>query len=433
MDKDNLFASLVRWNYWGDKPLPELKDREILRTIMKYEPDPLPVIITGVRRSGKSSLFSLIIQELFKSGINRNQILFLNFEEPQFSMDLSPLFLDELVALYRERVNPDKKIYFFLDEIQNLPDWQRWVRREADLKEHKVFVTGSSAKLLSGEIATLLTGRYITFQVFPLSFREILSWNNIQHSTEIEYTENRALIRNKLNEYFQWGGYPEVVLVESEERRKKILSQYLTDILYRDIVYRHQIRDVRLLEAIAHFYITNISSLHSYNRIRNLYNTSIDNIRRYSAFLEESFLVFFLKKFSFKLSNQQKTNRKVYAVDVGLRNQYGFRFSEDFGKLAENVVALTALRRADQVFYHTNQGECDFIIQQEQKFKPIQVCMDDLREEHIRSREMKGIISALRYLREHQGIILTDNHEGQEKIENLTISFVPLWKFLVEV
>ncbi|MBN2365366.1 MAG: ATP-binding protein [Calditrichaeota bacterium] len=431
MDKNALFETLVRWNYWGDKLLPVLEQRNLLTTILRNSTGHLPVVISGARRSGKSSLLLLLMKNLLDSGVDRSQFLYLNFEEPQFTTHLSPLFLDQLVTIYRERINPDKNIYFFLDEIQSLPDWQRWVRREADLKEHRIFLTGSSAKLLSGEIATLLTGRYLEYQLFPLSFQEILKWNRISYQTEVDWTVNKALIRNKLLEYLEWGGFPETVLTGDEEKRKKLLQQYLNDILYRDIVYRYQIRDVRLLEAIAYFYITNISAPHSYNRIRNIFDTSIDNIRRYSAYLEESFLLLMLNRFSFKVSIQQKSNRKVYVIDHGLRNQFGFRFSRDLGKLAENIVAVALYQKGDNLFYHVNEGECDFIVQREHDFSPFQVCMGNLEQEDVRRRELKGLLAAMQHLGKTEGTILTDDLEEMYKVDHRTIHFIPLWKFLI--
>ena len=432
MEQDRIFETLVRWNYWGKKPLPSLKDRMLLQTIHNFIDDKLPIILSGVRRSGKSSIFLLLISELQKRGVDTKQIFILNFEEPQFSTSLSPTFIDDLVMLYKRRINPDKKIYYFLDEIQNVPEWQRWVRREADLKDHKVFITGSSAKLLSSEISTLITGRYIQFTVFPLSFMEILNWNSISHSNELEKTENKSLIINKLFHYLQWGGFPEIVLSESDERKKRILSQYFSDILYRDIVYRHQIRDVKLLEGIAHYCITYISSLHSFNRISNIFDTSIDNVRRYFSFLQEAFLIYNANKFSFKLSEQKRSPKKIFTIDSGIRNQYGFRFSRDSGKLAENAVALKLLYDIPDLFYFTNGGECDFVIQSDKQFIPIQVTMDNLNEEKIRSREIKGLLNAANHLKSSTGLIITDDYEQIEMIDNLRIKFIPLWKFLLQ-
>ncbi|MBU4446362.1 ATP-binding protein [bacterium] len=432
MEANKLFEALIRWNYWSDKPLPELRDRIIMQTIHNYIDDKLPIILSGVRRSGKSSIFLLIISELLSRGVDPKQILFLNFEEPQFSTLLSPTFIDDLVTLYKQRINPNKKIYFFLDEIQNVPEWQRWVRREADLKDHKVFATGSSAKLLSSEISTLLTGRYIQFNVHPLSLREILNWNSISYTNDLERTENKSLIINKLFEYLQWGGFPEIILSENEERKKRILSQYFSDILYRDIVYRHQIRDVKLLEGIAHYCITNISSLHSFNRISNIFHTPIDNVRRYFSFLEEAFLITSATKFSFKLSEQKRSPKKVFTVDNGLRNQYGFRFSSDAGKLAENTVAMQLLRSIPDLFYLSNGGECDFIIRRNKQFIPIQVTMDNLETDQTRNREIKGLINAMNYLNVQTGLLITNDIEKTESIDKLRINYIPLWKFLLQ-
>lgn len=432
MDHNTLFESLVRWNFWGERKFPELRERDLMREIISYVADPFPLVLTGIRRSGKSSLFYLIMKHLLKQEIDRSQLLLINFEEPLFGTHLSIPFLEELIALYRERINPNKKIYFFLDEIQNLPDWQKWVRREADLKEHKIFLTGSSAKLLSGEIATLLTGRYYAFSVFPLSFKEILTWQNIGHKSDIERIENKAIIRKTFLEHLQWGGFPEIILTDSDEKRKKILYQYFDDILLRDVVFRHQIRDTKLLQGIAQYYLTNIASLHSFNRIRNILNTSLDNVRRYSFLLEESLMILSIPRFSFKLGNQQKSNRKIYTTDVGLRNIIGFRFTQDLGKLAENIAALNLLGNYDELYYFSNAGECDFITKKEVKFQAIQVCFDNLSEEKIKKREIRGLLQALHGLNRKQGMILTEDFELEERINGKKILFYPLWKFLID-
>jgi len=432
MDQETLFESLVRWNFWGKKDFPLLKQREIMKDIISYVEEPFPVVLTGVRRSGKSSLFYLLMRHLLEKGINRSQILLVNFEEPLFSTYLSIPFLEKLIALYREKINPDKKIFFFLDEIQNLPDWQKWVRREADLKEHKIFLTGSSAKLLSSEISNLLTGRHYSFPILPLSFREFLMWQGIEYGTEIERIENKPIIRKAFSRYLQWGGFPEIMLVDSEGKKRKILYQYFDDIIFRDVVFRHQIRDVKLLQGIAQYYLTNAALLHSFNRVRNIFNTSLDNVRRYSNFLEESLLIFFLPRFSFKLSKQQKSNRKVYASDTGLRNVIGFRFSSDTGKLAENAAALHLLRKYEELYYFADTGECDFIAKKQNQFEAIQVCLDDLFDEKVRKREIQGLTSAMQVLGQNQGVIFTNGIEQKEQIGNMQILFRPLWKVLIE-
>ena len=432
MEKETLFETLVRWNFWGKRSLEQFHSRFVLNHIIPFINEPFPIVLIGVRRSGKSSLLYLIMRYLINQKISPKQLLFINFEEPLFSSHLSIEFLEQIISVYREKINPDQKIFFFLDEIQNMPGWEKWVRREADLKDHKIFLTGASAKLLSSEISTLLTGRHYTFKVNPLSFQELLAWKNVQHNSEIEITENKALIRKLFLEYLEWGGFPEIVLVDTTEKRHKVLHQYFDDILFRDIVLRYQIRDVSLLQSIAEYYMTNLSALHSFNRIKNIYNTSLDNVRRYSSFLEESQLFFFINKFSFKLSEQQKSNRKGYVADTGIRNAISFRFSPDIGKLVENTVANQLKTNAEQLFYLGNGSECDFIVRKKSKFIPIQVSFSDLSDDRTRNRELQGLITAMNILKQKKGLLLTDDLERNEQINDLQVQFKPVWKFLIE-
>lgn len=432
-DKDTLFESLVRWNFWGGRRSPLLKMRNILNELKLYIEDPYPVVLTGIRRSGKSSLFYLLIQTLQEKGLDPKQCLFINFEEPLFGSELSIEFFESLIDLYKEKVNPNKKIYYFLDEIQNLPDWQKWVRREADLKEHKIFLTGSSAKLLSSEISHLLTGRYYSFHVFPLSFREILQWHGVACQTDIDQIKNRAKIRQIFKAYLKWGGFPEVVLTDIEEKKNKILYQYFDDILFRDIVYRYQIRDVPLLQNVAHYYLTNMSSLYSLNRISNVLNTSMDNVRRYTTFLKESHLIFSIPRFSFKLGEQKRNPKKAYIGDNGFHHGVGFQFSPNEGRLAENILALHFQSQLKSLFYFKNDGECDFVVQNEKQFNAFQVTMENLTDETVKKREVKGLIGALEKLGKNKGIILTDDLEKEESFQDRKIGYIPLWKYLIQI
>ncbi|MFQ5706651.1 MAG: ATP-binding protein [bacterium] len=431
MDKNTLFETLVRWNYWGKRSLQRLQVRQLMDDMLPFVEEPYPLVLIGIRRSGKSSLLTLLMQHLLDNGVAPRQLFLVNFEEPLFGVHLSIDFFEALIALYRERVNPEQKIYFFLDEIQNLPEWEKWVRREADLKEHKIFLTGSSAKLLSSEIATLLTGRHYTFKVAPLSFEEFLSWQGIPYETEVEQAENKAVIRKSLSNYLQWGGFPEVVLTD-DDKRDKILHQYFDDILFRDVVLRYQIRDVRLLQGIAEYYMSNMAALHSFNRLKGVFGTSLDNVRRYTAFLEDAQLIFSLNKFSYKLSERQKVSRKVYVVDTGLRNAISFRFSQDLGRLIENVVAQKLFNQSQELYYFGNGSECDFVSRQQAKFLPIQVSYSDLSDEKLKAREFRGLLAALKHLKQNRGLLLTDDVEDVQHLEGLHIRLQPVWKFLLE-
>jgi hypothetical protein len=223
-----------------------------------------------------------------------------------------------------------------------------------------------------------------------------------------------------------------VVLADSEEKRSKILHDYFDDILFHDIVLRHEVRDVKLLQSVAEYYMTNMATPYAFNRIRNVFDTSIDNVRRYTDFLEEAQLIFSLQKFSYKTGERQKANRKVYVADAGLRNAISFRFSQDLGRLAENVVALQLLGQARELFYFGNGSACDFIVKQNGKFLPVQVSYSDLSDEKTKARAFQGLLAALKQLKQKEGLLLTDDVERVEQLGNLRIRLQPVWKFLLE-
>jgi len=178
--------------------------------------------------------------------------------------------------------------------------------------------------------------------------------------------------------------------------------------------------------------MTNMAALQSFNRIRNVFSTSIDNVRRYTGFLEDAQMIFALNKFSYKLGEQQRVSRKLYVADTGLRNAISFRFSQDLGRLIENVVAQKLLSRGCKLHYFSNSGECDFICQQRGKWLPIQVSYSDLKNEKLKAREVQGLISALNHLKERDGLLLTDDVAGEERVKNMRIHIQPVWKFLLE-
>jgi len=179
--------------------------------------------------------------------------------------------------------------------------------------------------------------------------------------------------------------------------------------------------------------MTNAATLHSFNRVRNLLGTSIDNVRRYMAFLEEAQLVFSLQKFSYKASESQRGNRKVYVADTGLRNTISFRFSRDLGRLIENVVAAHLLPRSRELFYFGNGSECDFIFRQSRQYFPLQVSYSDLSDAKTKHREIQGLKAAMQYLNRDEGLLLTDEMEREERVEGLRIRLQPVWKFLLSV
>ena len=226
----------------------------------------------------------------------------------------------------------------------------------------KFFITGSNARLLSRELATHLTGRHMTVEIYPFSFREFLDFNKVSINKNMGYlTEERANIRKCLFRYILDGGFPEYL----KFGEKDVLSRLYSDIIFRDIIVRHGIREVKTFQEISSFLISNISNRISYNRIKDVYGLgSTNTVKNFTEYLENSFLVFFVNQFSFSKGIQAASPKKVYCIDTGLRNIASFRFSEDIGRLVENMVFLELKRRGLEIYYWSGKGEVDFVIKE---------------------------------------------------------------------
>jgi len=424
------FTKLNEWNpWWENKELiEELKgtNRPLYSKLVNSIEIKEVTIITGVRRSGKSTLMYHMIHDLLKKGIDPKQILFVNFEDKKLANDS----LDEIYQSYRENMNLDKKAYIFLDEIHIREGWESWIRKKYDLKTHDKFViSGSCSYLLKKEYSTLLTGRNLTFEVFPLNFEEYLLFknikvdkNNLKKGIILEKTKLLAL--KSLNEYLNTGGFPEV-FYKQENYKMKILKQYFDDILYRDIIDRYNLNP-RKAKDLALFLITNITSLISLRNLRNSLNISYDLIKDYISFYKEAFLFFTIDHFSYSIKEQKTRASKIYCIDNGLRNASSFKFSKDEGKLAENTVFLKLKIQEKDIYYWKNNNEVDFVIKNnDSSLTAINISYTD----EIDKREIKGLLELKKELKKvDELILLTKDTEKEEQ----GIKFIPLWKWLLE-
>jgi uncharacterized protein len=432
MNDYNLFEILIKWNYWDRKIEPGLP-REITQKIIPYLNSPQVIVLQGVRRSGKSTTMLQIMEALLGGKAQTKDILYINFEEPLFIGQAESSLLERLYIIYRERINPKRFAYIFLDEVQEIKGWEKWIRSKSSLKEAKFFVTGSSSGLLTAEYGTLLTGRHFSFPVYPFSFKEYLQIHGVKDiSDPISLAGKKGEIKNRLYDYMQFGGFPEAVLAERSDHRDNLLKQYFEDIIYRDIVWRHNVRDITTLKNIALLYMTNISNLSSYNKLKNTLGAPLDVVRNYSSYLTDAFLIKEVQKHSFKITEQIRNPKKVYAIDGGLRNAVSYRFSEDLGRLAENLVFLSLTQQGKEVFYYKQQGEVDFLIQEGTKIESlIQVCLAGPGEKAW-GRELKSLEEAMETLKVKKGLMITEDRE--EKIalgKKLIIEAIPLWKWLL--
>ncbi len=434
MNKETILEILYDWNFW-QKELDVGKERSsYLQRYKQHQGTNIITALVGVRRSGKSYLMRQIIKKLISQGERKENIMMVNFEDQRFP-EFYPELLEEVYQTYCQYLQPTKPPTIFLDEIHNVPQWERWVRTMHELGKAKIVVSGSSSKLLAGELATVLTGRHLDIVVFPLSFQEFLQFNGLNITNLLERIGKKAEIQRLWSEYGEWGGFPEVV---GSLQKKELLLTYFDDIITKDIEKRYMLKKSEKLRSLARFYLTNFSNPITFNSLTSMLDTTVPTIEKYSSYLEEANLIFFIKRFSYKVREQEKSPRKVYGIDIGLAKAVGFKLTDNFGNLAENIVAVELRRRAlehkDWEIYYwksLRQEEVDFLIKEGIGYKQlIQVCWN-LEHEKTKKREIAALLKASEELRCPDLLIITENKEEQEVVENKTVTYLPLWKWLL--
>jgi len=437
MEKEQIIETLLLWNFWEKDIDIGILREEYLTQIKRYLETDEIVTLTGVRRSGKSTLLLQVMAQLIKNNIPRTNTLYVNLEDPKFYNFLNIDLLDKIWESYCDYLKPEGKVYLVLDEIQKITGWENWVRAKYDRKEKvKIFVTGSNADLLSSEFAGILTGRHLQLSVSPLSFREFLKFKGMEIKTDkLWLIKNKKKLKNFALEYLQSGGFPKIVLTEDELLRKELLSQYFNDILTRDIVNRHKVKEIGKLENLALFYSTNFTCKYSFNKIKRVidFSLSLDSIHRFSHYLKDAFLIDFLPRFSYSLKNQMQTGRKVYFVDNGMRNSIAFKFSEDKGRLLENAVFHHLKRQKKEVYYFHEKQEVDFVCKQGLEIvELINVCYN-LEDKQTLLRETSALLEAMRYFKlKESKIIIADGDSKKITEQGFDIRIIPFYQWLLE-
>lgn len=374
-------------------------------------------VLTGIRRSGKSSIFKILINYLIDNNIDPLTILYINLDDPFFSeiwQDSKKLY--DLITL-SESITGKKIKYLFLDEIQNVNNWEKFIKVSYDNETFKkIFITGSNAKLLEGEFATLISGRYLKEIIYPLSFKEVLRLNNI--NSYLDLLDNKAKVLSIIEEMMEYGSFFEVL--KEKEFKRDILLSYLESIIYKDCIINNNIRDVKFFKNFVQFVLSNISNLYSYNSLAKALNSNENTVKTYLSYLQEAFLIYEINNFSFSLKNQIKSKKKSYTIDNGLAAQTSFRFSSDKGKLFENLVFSELKKRNYEIYFYNEKYECDFLVKDNNILKAIQVAYE-LNNFNF-EREIRSLIN-LPF--EAEKFIITFN---QEKIyENIKI--IPFYEF----
>jgi len=397
----------------------DLVDRELFLKVESYLKNDFVVIISGIRRSGKSTLLYQIKKKYPGHYLNFDDERLINFKVEDFQI-LEELFIE----IYGE-----KKIFYF-DEIQNIPMWERFVRRFHDEKK-KVFITGSNASMLSKELGTHLTGRYLMLQMFPFSFKEFLNLKKFEiNKNSVYLTSSRAKIKKYFGEYFISGGFPEYL----KELNPDYLKMLYENIVYRDILVRYKIPNEKSLKELVYVAINNISKQISFNSIKKILGLgSSTTVKDYFDYLETSFIIFLVPKFDYSLRKQIYYNKKVYCIDNGLAKYLGFRVTPDNGRLLENIVFIELKRKGKEIYYYAEKGECDFVVRHTTTNikEAIQVCYEITREN--RDREINGLLEALNKFKLKEGLILTYDQEEEIKLSrNKKVIIKPVWKWLLE-
>lgn len=383
---------------WTDKAI----SRQLIGQIKVQ--NKFAIIISGIRRSGKSTLMRTLAKK-------NKTFYYASFEDPRLAgFELQDF--ERLEEVFHDVCGDSH--FFFFDEIQLVDKWEMYIRKLLD-QEKYVVITGSNASLLSKELGTKLTGRNLRYELFPFSYAEFLLFSGEKKGVE------------SFNKYLISGGFPEYLQL----RDPKILQDLLIDALYRDIAIRHKIRNVKQLRELAIFLITNATKEFSYNQLRILFNFgSTNSISQFLSFLEESYLLFMLPKFDYSLKKQIVNPKKIYVVDNGLIVHNSKTFSDDYGKLLENLVFISLKSRQKDLFYFKGKRECDFLCRKgSQITEAYQVCytLNDFNKE----REIGGLVEALQQFKLKEGIILTLNQSDYLNVEGKKIIITPLWKWLL--
>ncbi|HZX09374.1 MAG TPA: ATP-binding protein [Acidobacteriota bacterium] len=411
----------------------DLVKRESQEIIKFYIKQKEAVIITGVRRSGKSSLMRLISNDIMKEyDVPFDNILYLNFEDERF-IDFSHSDFEPLYETFIELYQPKGTKYIFIDEIQNIKGWEKWVNRLYEFEDIKIFVTGSNATLLSSEIASALTGRNRQLTCFPFSFCEFLRLRGYEfHQKDLYLREKRAKIKNLFNEYIDLGGFPEVL----KNKDATLLEQYLKDIIYRDVIARYKIKNIKEIRELVLFLSSNIGKTHSYNSLKDLIEVkSLNTVKNYLEILENVYLFFCVDLFDYSVKKQIYNPSKIYSIDSALSRSVAFKFSQDSGHIYENFVFIELLRRNKEIFYWKSKRgkEVDFIVKKGLKIEQAIQVSTTLSEYKTKQREIDGLLDAGQELNVKDLIIITEDDEGEEEIGETKIKLIPLWKWMLLV
>jgi predicted AAA+ superfamily ATPase len=397
-------------------------------------------VCIGVRRGGKSTFMFQLMRRLRYAGVDRRNILYLNFFDDRLHrlrQDGLGAILEAYFSLYPEKKNTEK-IYCFFDEIQMVTNWEPFVDRLLRTEQCEVYITGSSAQMLSKEIATQMRGRALSWEMFPFSFREFLDFKGIKCNNSLS-TKKRLTIQKAFADYWEAGGFPEVAGLD-RALRIKTHQEYWGAMLFRDLVERHDISHPKAVSDLAHWLVDNTASLYSINNLTG-YLKSLGHkapksaVSDYLEWFEDAYVLFTVRIFDASLARANTNPKKIYCIDHALVTSVSSGILVNSGHLLENLV-FSALRRVTpDIFYFRGKGgrEVDFVVQwQDRSRMLVQVC-ESMAEPQTRKREVAALAEAMADLELKEGTIVTRGEDAQIQVDAGTIKVVPAWRFLLNL
>jgi len=425
---------------WNRDFIPsDLKERDFDYGMLNFKNKAL--ILVGLRRSGKSYLMFQIIKRLSEK-MPKSNLLYINFEDERLlNTDIS--ILTDLLPTIRTNFDIDEKnpICLFLDEIQSINGWEKWVRRILDKEKNvRIVITGSSSKLSSAEIATEMRGRSVPYYVYPLSFKEFLDFKKISIPKNLIAHPHRFKIQKAFKEYLLWGGLPEIVLLNKKREKIIVLQEYFNTIVNKEIKERHEIENQTALDALLKLMVSNFASLVSISKLHKTMasigiNTGKNTLSDYLNYIKESFFADFIEIFSCNIKNKLQYPRKSYVADNGFVRALSSKTDLEKGRLLENLVHNTLKRKNQDLSYFQDKGECDFLIKNLLKITEAVQVTCELNDNNSK-REIEGLLGAMEEFNLKKGLIITENTQKdlEYKIDKrrVKIKVVPIWQWLLE-
>lgn len=410
----NYFDILHSTNYWGDlKQSPGKLRPGYVSWLLEQSQNNNISAVVGVRRSGKSTILKQVIHQLIsREGVHSKNTLLVNLEDPRLIELQQNTKLLDLIYTFKQQADLRRRMYVVFDEIQNVPNWEAMIRTLHDQEPTiKIYITGSSAKLLGKELGTKLTGRYITTEVFPLSF-----------------SEYQKFTRSDIKSFIQSGGFPDAILTSNQSIREQLLKDYYESILLRDITTRHGIRDdFKLRRLSAQLFAAVANQASSYRLSKDL-GISPDTVLQYFSYIEDAFLGFFIPKFSQSVRKQNYNPKKFYSIDNGLQSAISFRVLDDLGKLFENTVFLALRREFDQIYYWQEGKEVDFVVKQKESIHYLVNATVTIKEESTRRREVESLMAGMHALQKTDSMLVLI--EGDSEVIETEVGTITVVNYL---